>query len=108
MTEDAGDHGVSITETDLPGKRIITELIAGQVVDQYSQRAPLAALSLKQGRGASGRGSTGITIGEALEVTAVTAGQKPVEWSDAAAIHSAEVRATAAPALSPAGLPRLL
>merc|ERR1712071_94940 len=91
-------------ETDLPGKRIITELIAGQVVDQYSQRAPLAALSLKQGRGASGRGSTGITIGEALEVTAVTAGQKPVEWSDAAAIQAAEVRATGRTSIVPGGV----
>lgn len=35
-----------------------------------------------------------ITIGEALEATAMTAGQKPVEWSDAAAIQAAEVRAT--------------
>lgn len=35
-----------------------------------------------------------ITIGEALETTALTAGQKPVERSDAAAIQAAEIRAT--------------
>ncbi|KAK9017115.1 hypothetical protein V6N11_079600 [Hibiscus sabdariffa] len=35
-----------------------------------------------------------ITIGEVLEATALTSGEKPVEWSDAAAIHTAKVRAT--------------
>ncbi|KAK1373038.1 late embryogenesis abundant protein 3 [Heracleum sosnowskyi] len=39
-------------------------------------------------------GSDPITIGEALEITALTAGNKPVEHSDAAAIRAAEIRAS--------------
>ena len=48
---------------------------------------------LEQSGGDGERGGA-ITIGEALEATAMTAGQKPVERSDAAAIQAAEVRAT--------------
>ena len=32
ISDNAGLRGVSITETDLPGKRIITESIGGQVI----------------------------------------------------------------------------
>lgn len=46
----------------------------------------------------------GITIGEALEATAITAGNKPVEWSDAAAIQAAEVRATGRTNIVPGGV----
>jgi len=35
-----------------------------------------------------------ITIGEALEAAAMTAGDKPVDQSDASAIQAAEIRAT--------------
>lgn len=35
-----------------------------------------------------------ITIGDALEMSALTAGNKPIEQSDAAAIRAAEIRAT--------------
>ncbi|GKA73297.1 late embryogenesis abundant protein D-34 [Tanacetum coccineum] len=45
-----------------------------------------------------------ITIGEALEATARTAGSKAVEQSDAAAIQAAEVRATGSNLLIPGGL----
>jgi hypothetical protein len=31
MTDNAGDRGVSITATDLPGKRVIIESVGGQV-----------------------------------------------------------------------------
>nr|POE67184.1 late embryogenesis abundant protein 31 [Quercus suber] len=90
MSYDAGLGGVSITETDLPGKRVITESIGGQVVDQFSQRAPLAPPAIfEQSSGGGGRGGA-ITIGEALEATAMTARQKPVDRSDAAAIQAAE------------------
>ncbi|KAM7280264.1 hypothetical protein ACFE04_007398 [Oxalis oulophora] len=46
----------------------------------------------------------GITIGEALQAVALTAGQKPVEWSDAAAIQAAEVRATGRTTIAPGGV----
>ncbi|KAL8166629.1 hypothetical protein V2J09_008128 [Rumex salicifolius] len=45
-----------------------------------------------------------ITIGEALEATAITAGSKLVERSDAAAIQAAEVRATGRTNITPGGL----
>ncbi|CAM8888098.1 unnamed protein product [Rhodiola kirilowii] len=45
-----------------------------------------------------------ITIGEALEATALTAGDKPVDWSDAAAIQAAEVRATGRTTIIAGGL----
>lgn len=45
-----------------------------------------------------------ITIGEALEASAVGAGDKPIEQSDAAAIQAAEVRATGKDAIVPGGV----
>ncbi|RRT64720.1 hypothetical protein B296_00006998 [Ensete ventricosum] len=46
------------------------------------------------GAGNAARGGYRVTIGEALEATAKTAGDKPVEPSDAAAIQAAESAAT--------------
>ncbi|KAL3537895.1 hypothetical protein ACH5RR_001261 [Cinchona calisaya] len=45
-----------------------------------------------------------ITIGEALEATVLTAGNKPVDYSDAAAIQAAEVRATGRTNIVPGGV----
>ena len=45
-----------------------------------------------------------ITIGEALEATAQSAGNKALEQSDAAAIQAAEVRATGSNIISPIGV----
>ncbi|KAF9681680.1 hypothetical protein SADUNF_Sadunf05G0027300 [Salix dunnii] len=75
----ANYQGASVTETEIPGRRIITEAIGGQ-------------------------GDAGITIGEALEDTALSCGQRPVEWSDAAAIQAAEVRATGRTTITPGGV----
>ncbi|KAL5770733.1 hypothetical protein ACOSP7_014887 [Xanthoceras sorbifolium] len=93
LNDAAGDGGVSITETELPGRRVITEEVDGQVVGQFSQRTPLAPPTMG-----------GITIGEALEATAMTAGNKPVERSDSAAIQSAEIRATGRTSIMPGGV----
>nr|KYP74423.1 hypothetical protein KK1_007101 [Cajanus cajan] len=60
--------------------------------------------SLVQDKGAGGGGGGGITIGEALEATVLTAGKKAVEWSDAAAIQAAEVRATGRTNIVPGGV----
>jgi len=49
-------------------------------------------------------GNTKVTIGEALEATALAAGDEPVERSDAAAIQAAEARATGLDANVPGGL----
>ncbi|XP_073036784.1 late embryogenesis abundant protein 47-like [Primulina eburnea] len=48
--------------------------------------------------------SGNITIGEALEATALTAGHQPVDYSDAAAIQAAEVRATRRTNIVPGGV----
>ena len=45
-----------------------------------------------------------ITIGEALEATALTSGNKAVDYSDAAAIQAAEVRATGRTNIVPGGV----
>ncbi|XP_022747026.1 late embryogenesis abundant protein D-34-like [Durio zibethinus] len=96
------ETGLTIEETELPGKRIITESVGDEVVGQYSQAAPLSSgLYSASEQGGSGGG---ITIGEALEATALTAGKKPVEWSDAAAIQAAEVRATGRTSIMPGGV----
>lgn len=80
-------------------------MLDGQVVDQYSQRAPLASPLVVGEAGGGGRGgANAITIGEALEATAMTAGSKPVERSDAAAIQAAEVRATGRTNVVPRGV----
>ncbi|KAM0937596.1 putative Late embryogenesis abundant protein, SMP subgroup [Dioscorea sansibarensis] len=79
------EQGVSVAETTLPGRRVYTEYVAGQVVGQYMSTDPA---------GAGGGVDTNITIGEALEASALVAGDKAVEQSDAAAIQAAEARAT--------------
>ncbi|KAL0558423.1 hypothetical protein IC582_002993 [Cucumis melo] len=71
------------------------------VTELHSERVPIGPLSTlnphKEGGG-------GITIGEALEATALAVGEKPVEWSDAAAIQAAEVRATGRMNIAPGGI----
>lgn len=45
-----------------------------------------------------------ISIGEALEASAVSAGDKPIDQSDAAAIQAAELRATGENKIIPGGI----
>ncbi|XP_038716644.1 late embryogenesis abundant protein D-34 isoform X2 [Tripterygium wilfordii] len=98
VTDAISGSGVTITESHVPGHRIITE--------SYSKPAPLMQSTEQQStieQGQDGSGG-GITIGEALEATTLTAGQKPVEWSDAAAVQAAEVRATGRTTIAPGGV----
>ncbi|KAI9114922.1 hypothetical protein K1719_013935 [Acacia pycnantha] len=93
-----GDLGVTVTEARTPGRRIVTESVAGQVVGKYVKPTPLQA-------GVAGTVQESVvTIGEALEAAAGTVGEKRVEQSDAAAIQAAEVRATGINMISPGGL----
>ncbi|OWM69825.1 late embryogenesis abundant protein D-34-like [Punica granatum] len=94
-----GREGVTVTETKVPSGRIVTEQVGGQVVGQYVQAQP------EQGgdRGGSVEQSA-ITIGQALEAAGQTAGDKPVERSDAAAILAAEQMATGRNNTIPGGL----
>lgn len=96
----ANYQGVSVTETEMPGRRIITEAIGGQIVRDFDQRAPL----VQSPPPVFQQVDAGITIGEALEATALSCGLKPVEWSDAAAIQAAEVRATGRTTITPGGV----
>jgi hypothetical protein len=48
--------------------------------------------------------SSRVTIGEALEVAAMTAGDKPVDIADAAAVQAAEMRATGLSGVVPGGV----
>ncbi|XP_008811249.2 late embryogenesis abundant protein D-34-like [Phoenix dactylifera] len=93
------DQGVSVTETDLPGRRVVAESVGGQMVGRYETPAPV---SMATPEGAL-RGDA-ITIGEALGATAMTAGGKPVDESDAAALQAAEVRATGRNEVLPGGV----
>ncbi|XP_017974681.1 PREDICTED: LOW QUALITY PROTEIN: late embryogenesis abundant protein D-34 [Theobroma cacao] len=98
ITDMAGDQVVSFSETDVSGRRIITESVAGQVVGQYVQATPVPTTQIGVIQ------QTAITIGEALEATAQTTRDKPVDQSDAAAIQAAEVRATGSNVIIPGGL----
>ncbi|GJT82386.1 RNA-directed DNA polymerase, eukaryota [Tanacetum coccineum] len=113
-----GGHGVTVTATELPGARVVTETVDGQweLLNLWQTRrqflAPFSFGQLATGglshslseatpvlyQNDAGVGDVHhqgvITIGEALEATARTAGSKAVEQSDAAAIQAAEVRAT--------------
>ncbi|KAL5712611.1 hypothetical protein ACHQM5_014765 [Ranunculus cassubicifolius] len=99
VTDIAGDQGVTVTETDFPGSRVVTESIAGQVVGEFTTPAPVAATNPF---GSLDRDA--ITIGEALEATGITAANKVVDQSDAAAIQAAEVRATGSNVIKPDGV----
>jgi len=106
--------GVTVSETRVPGGRIVTEFVAGQAVGQYLARddddataggaAGAGAGGAARGRAAGVADNTKVTIGEALEATALAAGDEPVERSDAAAIQAAEARATGLDANVPGGL----
>lgn len=69
-----------------------------KVVEQYVEATPVEA-----GRSSAIK-ENAITIGEALEATAQTVGQKAVDQSDASAIQAAEVRATGSNVITPGGL----
>ncbi|KAM0015890.1 putative Late embryogenesis abundant protein, SMP subgroup [Helianthus debilis subsp. tardiflorus] len=68
-----------------------------EVVGQYVHPTS-APVSLKNG------GEDLVTIGEALEAAGLSAAEKPVEQSDAAAIQAAEVRATGRMEVIPGGV----
>ncbi|XP_062021268.1 late embryogenesis abundant protein D-34-like [Rosa rugosa] len=98
-TDATSEDGVTVSESiNLDGNKVITERVAGQVVGQYVEPPPgasPAAVVLEH---------DAITIGEAFEATALSAGDKSVDQSDAAAIQAAEMRATGCSEISPGGL----
>lgn len=76
----AAGEGVTVTETDVPGGRVVTE------------------------QGETRTEQDAITIGGALEAAGQSAGYKPVSRSDAAAIQAAEHMATGSNITIPGGL----
>ncbi|KAL8029055.1 hypothetical protein ABFX02_14G203600 [Erythranthe guttata] len=100
MTDVVMDKGATVAEADVGGYGIITEAVGGQVVGRYG----MPTTEVKMGHPASTLEADAITIGEALEATAISAGDKPVDQSDAAAIQAAEVRATGLGHVVPGGL----
>jgi len=116
-TDATAVQGATVSETRVPGGRIVTEFVAGQAVGQYLARDDDATAGGGAGAGAGGAApgrraaaaagvsdNRKVTIGEALEATALAAGDEPVERSDAAAIQAAEARATGLDANVPGGL----
>nr|GMD66836.1 late embryogenesis abundant protein D-34-like [Ipomoea batatas] len=98
-----GEQGVSVQEDDIAGHTFVTEAVGGDVVGQYI-RPPAEEKILSPPPPTPVFVSDGITIGEALEATAISAGGKPVDQSDAAAIQAAEVRATGLGQILPGGV----
>ncbi|XP_015891517.2 late embryogenesis abundant protein D-34 [Ziziphus jujuba] len=97
-TDVARNQGVSVSEVDVGGNRFVREDVGGQVVGEYVEphmttRSTGAVLD-----------RNAITIGEVLEATALSIGDKPVDQSDAAAIQAAEVRATGNNEILPGGV----
>ncbi|KAM7256381.1 hypothetical protein ACFE04_012122 [Oxalis oulophora] len=99
-TDVAAVQGVTVAETDIPGARIITESVGGQVVGHYVEATPVTQADIMAGLVEQKK----ITIGEALEAAIQTVGDKPVAQSDASAIQAAENRATGSNVTIPGGL----
>ncbi|KAJ0249022.1 Late embryogenesis abundant protein 32 [Hirschfeldia incana] len=93
------DRGTSVAQTDVQGARVTKESIGVQDLGQYVEPRPVSATA-----GAGVNVQSKITIGQALEATAQTAGKKPVDQSDAAAIQAAEVRASSNNVIAPGGV----
>lgn len=101
MFDDFSAHNKMIRAFDFAYRTIFL-----QVVNQYSRRSPIPTMTPSSIYQIDDKkyGDGSITIGEALEAAALTAGQKPIEWSDAAAIQAAEVRATGRTSIVPGGV----
>ncbi|CAH2053017.1 unnamed protein product [Thlaspi arvense] len=103
-TDIAAERGVTVAQTDVPGARVTTEFVGGQVIGQYVEPKPVASTAATDAEALGLNLQSAITIGEALEATAKTAGDKPVDQSDAAAIQAAEVRASGSNVIAPGGV----
>jgi hypothetical protein len=95
----AKDQGMSVSETKVGSNRVITESVGREVLGQF------VAPNIPMENPGSALDGDAVTIGEALEASALTsAGDKPLDMSDAAAIQAAEMRATGKNETEPGGL----
>nr|WIW57664.1 seed maturation protein SMP2 [Pinus tabuliformis] len=90
-----GEQSVTVAEAQLPGVNVLTESVAGQAIRFAIRPAPADYPTAA---------TADVTIGEALEATAMRAGDKPVELSDAVAIQAAERQATGTGEISKGGV----
>ncbi|PIN14565.1 hypothetical protein CDL12_12799 [Handroanthus impetiginosus] len=91
------DQGATVAEADIGGYRIIAEAIGGQknrVLGRYG-------MPTEVNKDNPSANTDAITT---LEATALSAGDKPIDESDAAAIQAAEVRATGLGHVVPGGV----
>ncbi|XVE73112.1 hypothetical protein DITRI_Ditri11bG0091400 [Diplodiscus trichospermus] len=95
----AGDQGVTVIKSDADDEVWVTEAVGGQVVGQYIQPNVSAVTTP-----ATFVVPDPITVGEALETAAISAADKPVDQSDAAAIQAAEMIATNSNEAMPGGI----
>ncbi|CAA7037547.1 unnamed protein product [Microthlaspi erraticum] len=89
ISNDVKEEAEKIPAKEDKEKGVVAEASGGQAEEELNKK--------KASEGT-------ITIGEALEAAVLTAGNKPVEWSDAAAIQAAEVRATGRTNIMPGGV----
>ncbi|KAG2316527.1 hypothetical protein Bca52824_019649 [Brassica carinata] len=89
----ATERGIDAAEDKEKG--VVADASGGQAEGEVNEKSLVANPPASEGT---------ITIGEALEAAVLTAGNKPVEWSDAAAIQAAEVRATGRTNIMPGGV----
>ncbi|CAI9781175.1 unnamed protein product [Fraxinus pennsylvanica] len=89
MTNVVREQGATISEAEVCGYRMVTESVGGEVLGQYQR--PTDVKMIHPGAALD---PDAITVGEALEAAALSAGNKPIDESDAAAIQAAETSAT--------------
>lgn len=96
--QDGRRGDLRVTETDEPhaGRRVVTATAGGQVMAQFTVPVPGAGVE---------EATDAVTIGEALQAAAQTsAGERPVDLADAAAVQVAETRATGLGGVVPGGV----
>ncbi|MCD7456768.1 hypothetical protein HAX54_033006 [Datura stramonium] len=109
MTDFARYQGVTVSQAEVGGTRIVSESVGPEVVAQYIYPSEAAGGGGDKERAAryptTGVQEEAVTVGEALEAVALKpAGDKPIEQSDAAAIQAAEARATGRSEVVPGGV----
>ncbi|XP_049406939.1 late embryogenesis abundant protein 31-like [Solanum stenotomum] len=105
----AREHGVTVSQVEVGGTRVVSESVSGEVVAQYIYPSEAGGGGDDEERSAryptTGVQEEAVTVGEALEAVALKpAGDKPIEQSDAAAIQAAEARATGRSEVVPGGV----
>ncbi|KAJ8543157.1 hypothetical protein K7X08_005680 [Anisodus acutangulus] len=106
MTDVARYDGVTVSQVEVGGTRIVSESIGGEVVAQYIYPSEAGGDEERAARyPTTGVQEGAVTVGEALEAVALKpAGDKPIDESDAAAIQAAEARATGRSEVVPGGV----